>query len=85
TGLMYWFLTKNKGKTSSEVELDTEPLQLQTFANIQANLLCENEVDKESDEEEVLGTREDMDEDPWVTKEVGTTPPKQDQPEPYHV
>ncbi|GKA14626.1 hypothetical protein Tco_0694272 [Tanacetum coccineum] len=51
TRLRYRSLTKNKGKTSSEVEPDTEPLQLQTFADIQAYLLSEDELDKESDEE----------------------------------
>ncbi|GKF14338.1 hypothetical protein Tco_0055800, partial [Tanacetum coccineum] len=35
--------------------------------------------------DEVLGAREDMDEDPRVVEEVGTPPPKQDQPEPSHV
>ncbi|GKD67324.1 hypothetical protein Tco_1309432 [Tanacetum coccineum] len=54
TRLRYRFLTKNEGKTSSEVEPDTEHLQLQTFTDIQAYLLFEDELDKESDEEEVL-------------------------------
>nr|GEV48220.1 retrovirus-related Pol polyprotein from transposon TNT 1-94 [Tanacetum cinerariifolium] len=56
-------LTKNKGKTSSEVEPDTEPLQLHTFADIQAFLLFEDELEKESDEKEVLAARDDMDKD----------------------
>ncbi|GJX72037.1 hypothetical protein Tco_0309208 [Tanacetum coccineum] len=64
TRLRYRSLTKNKGKTSSEVEPDTEPLQLQTFADIQAFLLYEDELEKESDEEEVLAAGDDMDEDP---------------------
>ncbi|GJW46327.1 hypothetical protein Tco_0077973 [Tanacetum coccineum] len=55
-------LTKNKGKTSSEVKPDTEPLQLQTFSNIQAYPLSDDELDKESDEEEVLAAGDDMDE-----------------------
>ncbi|GJU84621.1 hypothetical protein Tco_1292167 [Tanacetum coccineum] len=64
TRLRYQSLTKNKGKTSSEVDPDTEPLQLQTFADVQAFLLSEDELDKESDEEELLDAGEDMDEDP---------------------
>nr|GEX22219.1 retrovirus-related Pol polyprotein from transposon TNT 1-94 [Tanacetum cinerariifolium] len=84
TRLRYRSLTKNKGKTSSEVKPDTEPLQLQTFSDIQAFLLLEDELDKDSDEEEVLATREDMDKDPQVAEEVGTPPPKQDQHEPSH-
>nr|GEX27075.1 hypothetical protein [Tanacetum cinerariifolium] len=77
TRLRYQSLTKNKGKTSSEVVLDTEPLQLQTFAAIQAFILFEDELDKDSDKEEVLATGEDMDEDPQDAKEVDTPPPKQ--------
>nr|GFA13988.1 hypothetical protein [Tanacetum cinerariifolium] len=72
------------GKTSSEVEPDNEPLQLQTFADIQAFLLSQDELDKERDKEEVLAAGEDMDEDSQVAEEVGTPPPKQDRPEPSH-
>ncbi|GJX57898.1 hypothetical protein Tco_0289288 [Tanacetum coccineum] len=39
TRLRYRSLTKNEGKTSSEVEPDTKPLQLQTYADIQAFML----------------------------------------------
>ncbi|GJW29524.1 hypothetical protein Tco_0046399 [Tanacetum coccineum] len=85
TRLRYRSPTKNKGMTSSEVEPDTEPLQLQTFADVQAFLLSEDELDKESDKEEVLAAGEDMDEDPQVAKEVRTPSPKQDQPKPSHV
>ncbi|GKB06764.1 hypothetical protein Tco_0834997 [Tanacetum coccineum] len=52
TRLRYRSLTKIKGKTSSEVEPDTEPLKTQTYADIQAFLLSNDELDKESDEEE---------------------------------
>ncbi|GJX15977.1 hypothetical protein Tco_0216809 [Tanacetum coccineum] len=52
TRLRYWSLTKNKGKTSSEVEPDNEPLKLQTYADIQAFLLSDDELDKYNDEEE---------------------------------
>ncbi|GJT70269.1 retrovirus-related pol polyprotein from transposon TNT 1-94 [Tanacetum coccineum] len=85
TRLRYRTLTKNKGKTSSEVEPDTEPLKLQTYADIQAFLLSDDELDKDSDEEEVLAVWDDMDEDPQDDKEVRTPSPKQDQPEPSHV
>ncbi|GJV07921.1 hypothetical protein Tco_1345577 [Tanacetum coccineum] len=84
TRLRYWSLTKNKGKTSSKVEPNTKPLQLQTFADVLAFLLSEDELDKESDEEEVLAVGEDMDKDPQAAKEVRTPSPKQDQPEPFH-
>ncbi|GJX70999.1 putative reverse transcriptase domain-containing protein, partial [Tanacetum coccineum] len=76
TILRYWSLTKNKGKTSSEVEPDIEPLQLQTVVDIQAFLISEDEFEKESNEEEVLAAREDMVEDPQATKEVRTPSPK---------
>ncbi|GJT66149.1 hypothetical protein Tco_1017629 [Tanacetum coccineum] len=63
TRLTYQSLTENKGKTSSEVEPDTEPLQLKTFADVQAFLLSEDEMAQESDDEEVFADGEDMDED----------------------
>ncbi|GJT78104.1 hypothetical protein Tco_1044829 [Tanacetum coccineum] len=59
TRLRYQSLTENKGKTSSEVEPDTEPLKLQTYADIQAFLLFDDELDKDSDEEEVLAAGDD--------------------------
>ncbi|GKD81204.1 hypothetical protein Tco_1348043, partial [Tanacetum coccineum] len=49
--LRYWSLTKNKGKTSSEVEMDSKALQLITFANVQALLLFDDEIVPESDED----------------------------------
>ncbi|GJV58767.1 hypothetical protein Tco_1464867 [Tanacetum coccineum] len=52
TRLRYQSLPKNKGKTFSEVQPDTESLQLQTFFNIQAYLLSKDELDKESAKEE---------------------------------
>ncbi|GKC57860.1 hypothetical protein Tco_1085458 [Tanacetum coccineum] len=69
TRLRYQSLPKNKGNTSSKVQPDTEPLQLQNFSNIQAYLLSKDELDKESDKEEVLAAKEDMNEDPLVTEE----------------
>ncbi|GKC47152.1 hypothetical protein Tco_1064874, partial [Tanacetum coccineum] len=50
-----------------------------------AFLLSDDELDKESDKEEVLAAGDDMDEDPQDDKEVRTPSPKQDQPEPSHV
>nr|GEZ38375.1 hypothetical protein [Tanacetum cinerariifolium] len=70
------------GKTSSEVEPDTEPLQLQTFADNQAFLLFEDELEKETNEEEVLAAGDDIDEDPQDDVKVGTPSPNQTQPEP---
>ncbi|GJZ12728.1 retrovirus-related pol polyprotein from transposon TNT 1-94 [Tanacetum coccineum] len=83
--LRYQSLTKNNGKTSSKVEPDTEPLKLQTYADIQAFLFSDDELDKDSDEQEVLAVGDDMDEDPQDDKEVRTLSPKQDQPKPSHV
>ena len=57
-------LTKNEGKTSSKVEPDTKPLKLQNFVDVQSFLLSKDEIDQESDEEEVLAAGEDMDGDP---------------------
>ncbi|GKC88511.1 hypothetical protein Tco_1149160, partial [Tanacetum coccineum] len=42
---------------------------LQTFADVQAFLLSEDELDIESDEEEVLAAREDKDKDPHIVEE----------------
>ncbi|GJY51434.1 hypothetical protein Tco_0442281 [Tanacetum coccineum] len=69
TRLRYRSLIENEGKTSSEVEPDIKPLQLQTFADIQAYLLSEDELDKECNEEEVLATGDDMDEDIQAVEE----------------
>ncbi|GKF91008.1 hypothetical protein Tco_0274709, partial [Tanacetum coccineum] len=44
TRLRYRSLTKNKGKTSSEVDPDTQTLKLNTFAVIQAFLLSEDKL-----------------------------------------
>ncbi|GKC87342.1 hypothetical protein Tco_1147991 [Tanacetum coccineum] len=57
TQLRYQSLTENKGKTSFKVEPDTEPLQLKTFADVQAFLLSKDEMDPESDDEEVFAAR----------------------------
>ncbi|GJT30642.1 hypothetical protein Tco_0910917 [Tanacetum coccineum] len=57
----------------------------QTFADIQAYLLSNDELDKENDKEEVLTAGDDMDEDTQATDEVRTSSPTQDQPEPSHV
>nr|GEV03398.1 hypothetical protein [Tanacetum cinerariifolium] len=42
--LRYRFLTENKGKTSYEVEPDTQTLQLNIFVDVQAFLLSEDEM-----------------------------------------
>ncbi|GJT27098.1 retrovirus-related pol polyprotein from transposon TNT 1-94 [Tanacetum coccineum] len=84
TRLRQQSLTKNKGEPSYEGDPDTEPLNLQTFADIQAFLLSEDELDKESDEDEMLAAGDDMDEDIQTDEEV-RTPPKQDQPKPSNV
>ncbi|GJU91793.1 hypothetical protein Tco_1304216 [Tanacetum coccineum] len=60
TRLRYKTLTENKGKTFSEVNPGLETLQLTTLADIQANLLSEDELAQESDEEEVFAARDDM-------------------------
>ncbi|GKC62098.1 hypothetical protein Tco_1089696 [Tanacetum coccineum] len=85
TRLRYRSLTKNEDKTSSKVELDTKPLQLQTFADIQAYLFSKDELDKESDEEEVFAAGDDMNKDIQAAKEVRTPSAKQDQSEPSNV
>ncbi|GKA44744.1 hypothetical protein Tco_0737540, partial [Tanacetum coccineum] len=48
-------------------------------------LLSDDELDKESDEEEVLAAGDDMDEDPQDDAEVRTPSPDPTQPEPSHV
>nr|GEW36919.1 hypothetical protein [Tanacetum cinerariifolium] len=82
TRLKYQSLPKNKVKTCSEVEPDTEPLQLQTFADIQAFLLSKDKLDKEIDEEDVFAAGDDMNEDIQATREFRTPSPKQDHPKP---
>nr|GFB90861.1 hypothetical protein [Tanacetum cinerariifolium] len=49
-----------------------------TYSDIQAFLLTEDELEKESDDKEVLTAEEDMDEDPQATDEISTPPPNQD-------
>ncbi|GJT36371.1 hypothetical protein Tco_0926790 [Tanacetum coccineum] len=68
TRLRYRSLTENKGKTSSEVEPDIEPLQLQTFVDVQAFLLSDDEMVQESDDD-VFEAGEDMDEDTQADEE----------------
>nr|GEY22126.1 hypothetical protein [Tanacetum cinerariifolium] len=64
TILRYQSQTKNEGKTSFKLDPDTEPLQLLTFVDIQAFLLSKDELEKRSDDEEVLAPGDEMDEDP---------------------
>ncbi|GKA14621.1 hypothetical protein Tco_0694267 [Tanacetum coccineum] len=85
TRLRYRSLTKNEGKTSFEAEPDTEPLKLQTYADIQAFLLSDDELDKEINEEEVLDAGDDMDEDPQDDAEVRAPSPGLTQPDPSYM
>ncbi|GJZ42337.1 hypothetical protein Tco_0589223 [Tanacetum coccineum] len=62
TRLRYRSLTKNKGKTSSEVEPDTQTLLLTTVVDIQALLLSDDELIEESDDD-VFEAGDEMDED----------------------
>nr|GEV06705.1 retrovirus-related Pol polyprotein from transposon TNT 1-94 [Tanacetum cinerariifolium] len=84
--LKYQSLTKNEGKTSSEVEPDSETLQLTTFVDVQALLLSNDEMVQQSDEDDVLKAGEEMDEDIPPTDEEAQSPPlNQEQPESSHV
>ncbi|GJY43265.1 hypothetical protein Tco_0431478 [Tanacetum coccineum] len=76
TRLRYRSLAKNKDKTSSEVEPGTEILQLTTFADVQALLLSDDEMVQESDEDDVLEAREEMDEDIPPIDEEAQSPPQ---------
>ncbi|GJY36238.1 hypothetical protein Tco_0421616 [Tanacetum coccineum] len=60
---------------SGTVELDTEPLQLKTFIDVQDFLLAEDEMAQESDDEEVFAAGEDMDEDTQADEEEHQSPP----------
>ncbi|GJV95328.1 hypothetical protein Tco_1546905 [Tanacetum coccineum] len=83
--MRYRSLTKNEGKTSSEVEPDSETLQLTTFADVQALLLFDDEMVQESDKDDVLEDGEEMDDDIPPTKEEAQSPPlNQKQPESSH-
>ncbi|GJT12318.1 retrovirus-related pol polyprotein from transposon TNT 1-94 [Tanacetum coccineum] len=74
-------LTKNKGKTSSEVELNSKTLQLKTFADVQSLLLS----DEEMVDEEMFAARKEIDEDiPSTDEEAQSLPPNTEQPESYH-
>nr|GEU98975.1 retrovirus-related Pol polyprotein from transposon TNT 1-94 [Tanacetum cinerariifolium] len=56
---------------------DMEPIHTSVADPFGTGAKYQDELDKDSDEEEVLATGEDMDEDPHDAKEVDT-PPKQD-------
>ncbi|GKA69607.1 hypothetical protein Tco_0775671 [Tanacetum coccineum] len=84
TRLWYRSLAENKGNTSSKVEPDIKPLQLQTFADVQAFLLFEDEMAQESDDEEVFEAEEDMEEDTQAEEEQHQSPPPNtDKSKPY--
>nr|GEV08769.1 hypothetical protein [Tanacetum cinerariifolium] len=71
----------DEGKTSSKVEPDTQTLQLNTFVDVQAFLLFEDEMDQEIDDEDVLESEEDMDEDTQADEEEHQSTPNTDKPE----
>ncbi|GJW06763.1 hypothetical protein Tco_1569186 [Tanacetum coccineum] len=79
--MRYRSLTKNKGKTSSKVEPDTQTLQLNTLVDVQEFLLFEDEMAQESNDD-VLEAGEDMDEDTQADEEEHQSPPNIDKPEP---
>ncbi|GKE55230.1 hypothetical protein Tco_1494415 [Tanacetum coccineum] len=83
--LRYRSLTKNEGKTSSEVELDFETLQLKTFVDVQALLQSNDEMVQQSDNKEVFVSGEEMDEDVIpIDEEAWSPPPNNEQPESSH-
>ncbi|GJX79554.1 hypothetical protein Tco_0327703 [Tanacetum coccineum] len=85
TRLRYQTLTENKGKTSSKVDPGLQTLQFTTFADIQAYLLSEDELNQESDEEEVFAAGDDMEEETQADEEEHQSPsPNKDKPEPSH-
>ncbi|GJY01467.1 hypothetical protein Tco_0359619 [Tanacetum coccineum] len=75
----------DKDSGENKPPADMEP-QNPTDADLSgtAFLLSNDELDKESDEEEVLAVGDDMDEDPQNDKEVRTPSPKQNKPEASH-
>ncbi|GJS49016.1 hypothetical protein Tco_0599137 [Tanacetum coccineum] len=85
TRLRYRSLTKNKGETSSKVELDNQTLLLSTAADVQALLLSDKELMEES-EDDVFEAGDEMDEEIHHTDEEETQSPllNKDQPESSH-
>nr|GEU36980.1 MAK10-like protein [Tanacetum cinerariifolium] len=85
---------KNKGKsqtTTSTLPESQGPEASRELSKKRQNSKSKNpptetkdELEKESDEEEVLAAEEDMDEDPQVAEEVKTPSQKKDQREPSH-
>ncbi|GKB13735.1 hypothetical protein Tco_0847658 [Tanacetum coccineum] len=76
TRLRYQSLPENKGKPSHEVELDTQHIVLSTYADVRAFLLYDDES-----EEDILGSGEEMEEEPSVAGIVKThhqSPPTQE-------
>nr|GEY63422.1 hypothetical protein [Tanacetum cinerariifolium] len=69
TRLRYRSLTKNKGKSSSEVKPNSKTLQLNTFVKIQALLLSNDDRVQESNDEELFATGKEIDEDISTTDE----------------
>ncbi|GJS68396.1 retrovirus-related pol polyprotein from transposon TNT 1-94 [Tanacetum coccineum] len=75
TRLRYRSLNKNEGKTSSEVEPDTQTLLLTTTTNVQALLLSDDELIEEIDDD-VFEAGDEMDEDIQQADEEETQSPK---------
>nr|GEU55751.1 retrovirus-related Pol polyprotein from transposon TNT 1-94 [Tanacetum cinerariifolium] len=63
---------------------DIEPIHPTVADLLGTGAKYQDELDKDSDEEEMLAAGDNMDEDPQVAKEVRTSSPKQDQPEPSY-
>nr|GEV93015.1 hypothetical protein [Tanacetum cinerariifolium] len=74
-----------KSQLLPKVELDSETMQLKTFADVQALLLSDDEMVQESDDEEVFAAEEEMDKDiPPTNEEAQFLPPNTDKPESSH-
>ncbi|GJT39053.1 hypothetical protein Tco_0938918 [Tanacetum coccineum] len=72
TGFKVLIPNQNKGKTSFEVESDTQTLLLTTTADVQALLLSEDELIKES-EDDVFEAGDEMDEDTQQHEEAAAS------------
>ncbi|GJW72886.1 hypothetical protein Tco_0132256 [Tanacetum coccineum] len=79
--------TKTTPRTGAKYQVDQTQftrLRYQSLPENKSKTSSEDELDRESDEKEVLAAMEDMDDDTKVAEEVRTPSPKQDQPEPSH-
>ncbi|GJU06070.1 hypothetical protein Tco_1122500, partial [Tanacetum coccineum] len=76
---------RDKDSGGNITPADMEPIHTLVADPSGTVVKYQDELDKESDEEEVLVVGEDMDKDKHVAEEVRTPSPKQDQPEPSNV